>query len=548
MSGTRRPAAGSPRPRVGSTKARAGSAGIVRVDRADWLLTAAERGNPDTSVDAHHPDGRAWSTGNAVTPLVHGATYFDALLAAVRATRRGDLVLFTDWRGDPDEALDDAGTTVSAALCEAAERGVVVKGLVWRSHLDIMRFSAEENRRLGEDIESAGGELLLDMRVLPWGSHHQKLVVVRYRGDHGEDVAFVGGIDLGHSRRDDAAHRGDPQPQDMPDTYGDRPPWHDAQLAVRGPAVGDLERTFRERWTDPHKLTRNPIRLLASLMEHDDLKADPIPPQSPDPAPVGDHVVQVLRTYPYRHPPYPFARRGERSIARAYAKALANAESLVYLEDQYLWSTEVAQVFADALRRGPRLLLVAVIPMHPDTTGLTAAGELLGRESAMNLLREAGGDRVAVYGVENPAGTPVYVHAKVCVVDDVWSCVGSDNLNIRSWTHDSELSCAVMDADGGTAFGRSLRLRLNREHLDRAEGDDADLHDAAGLFDAYRRSALALDGWHAAPADGPRPPGRLRAYQPPRLAGWRRIAAAPLYQLVCDPDGRPPALRRRRQF
>jgi phosphatidylserine/phosphatidylglycerophosphate/cardiolipin synthase-like enzyme len=39
----------------------------------------------------------------------------------------------------------------------------------------------------------------------------------------------------------------------------------------------------------------------------------------------------------------------------------------------------------------------------------------------------------------------VYVHAKACVVDDTWTCVGSDNLNLRSWTHDSELSCAVID-------------------------------------------------------------------------------------------------------
>ena len=47
--------------------------------------------------------------------------------------------------------------------------------------------------------------------------------------------------------------------------------------------------------------------------------------------------------------------------------------------------------------------------------------------------------RVAAYGIENHAGTPVYVHAKVCVVDDVWASIGSDNFNRRSWTHDSEL-------------------------------------------------------------------------------------------------------------
>ena len=78
-------------------------------------------------------------------------------------------------------------------------------------------------------------------------------------------------------------------------------------------------------------------------------------------------------------------------------------------------------------------------------------------------MRAAGGDRVAVYGIENHAGTPVYVHAKVCVVDDTWATVGSDNINLRSWTHDSELSLAVLDETPRRARaarpGRSRRRR-----------------------------------------------------------------------------------------
>ena len=58
-------------------------------------------------------------------------------------------------------------------------------------------------------------------------------------------------------------------------------------------------------------------------------------------------------------------------------------------------------------------------------------------------VRDAAPDRVAVFDLENAQGIPIYVHAKVCVIDDVWMMVGSDNLNRRSWTNDSELSCAV---------------------------------------------------------------------------------------------------------
>ena len=52
----------------------------------------------------------------------------------------------------------------------------------------------------------------------------------------------------------------------------------------------------------------------------------------------------------------------------------------------------------------------------------------------------------AVYDLENDVGTPIYVHAKMFVVDDVWVAVGSDNLNLRSWTHDSELSIGALDS------------------------------------------------------------------------------------------------------
>jgi phosphatidylserine/phosphatidylglycerophosphate/cardiolipin synthase-like enzyme len=529
----------------------------------DWLLTAAERANPATCLDDRHPLGVAWSNGNEVRPLVHGATYFAELLAAASELRAGDMLLFTDWRGDPDQLLTGPGSEVAVVLCAAARRGVVVKGLVWRSHLDRLQFSAGENRHLGEDIEAAGGECLLDMRVRPGGSHHQKFVVLRHPDRPERDVAYVGGIDLSHSRRDDAAHAGDPQAQSMAAVYGKRPPWHDLQLSIRGPAVGDVEAVFRERWNDPAPLSRSPLRRIRALRQHEDTHADPLPPQLPDPPPRGRHTVQLLRTYPKRRRGYDFAPDGERSIARGYLKVLHGARSLIYIEDQYLWSPQVARPFADALAANPRLHLVAVIPRFPDQDGrLSQPPNLVGHQLALEILFRAGGDRVTVYGIENHEGTPVYVHAKTCIVDDVWASVGSDNFNRRSWTHDSELSCAVLDeqpdpgepltpgADGHRArvFARQLRLTLAREHLDRAPGDDADLYHPGSFCTAFARSAAALDAWHADARRGQRPPGRLRGYPIPSTSRWTRAWAIPLYEHLFDPDARPAALKRTNTF
>ncbi len=323
----------------------------------EWFLTASERGNDATELTA-------WTVGNDVQPLVHGATYFHRLLGAIESSTGEDLILFTDWRGDPDERLGDS-VDVAGVLDAAASRGVIVRGLVWRSHLDRLRFSERENRTLGETIDAAGGECLLDMRVRPGGSHHQKFVVVRSATCSERDVAFVGGIDLCHSRRDDRRHLGDPQAQPMAADYGPTPPWHDLQLAISGPGVGDVECVFRERWNDPQPLSRNPVRRLSDAVRPVDTNPATLPTRLPDPHPRGSCAVQLLRTYPARHRPYPFAPQGERSVARAYAKALRRARRLVYLEDQFVWSREVAEVFASALDASPDLRLLAIVPRVP---------------------------------------------------------------------------------------------------------------------------------------------------------------------------------------
>ncbi len=526
----------------------------------DWLLTQHERGNPQTRLDDDHPGDQAWSTGNLVRPLVHGATYFAELFERIEATREGDLIFFTDWQGDYDERLTgEPGSEVGEVLCRADERGVDVRGLIWRSHWEGLGFTAEENRHLGERLQKRGAEALLDMRVRAGGSHHQKVVVIRHRGDPERDIAYVGGIDLCHSRRDDAEHGGDPQALEMAEEYGETPPWHDIQAAITGPAVRDVETVFRERWEDPAPLSRNPLYWLQDKILRHDLTPDPLPEQAPAPPPVegGTHVVQLLRTYPDLrfNRDYGFANGGERSVARGYTKALLRARGLVYLEDQYLWGHHVGGVFTEALADHQDLRVVAVVPLVPDLDGWSRYPELLGRQRAMEEMLAMAPDRAFFFGIENHAGTPVYVHAKTCVVDDTWTTVGSDNFNRRSWTHDSELSAVVLDeqgVDGG--YGQRLRLTLAAEHLDRTVDDDslldvmADCVDPAGMVRAFVESAERLDAWHDGGRDGERPPGRLRTLRTPELGRVARTLSLLPYHAMHDPDGRPRSLRRRNEY
>jgi phosphatidylserine/phosphatidylglycerophosphate/cardiolipin synthase-like enzyme len=468
-------------------------------------------------------------------------------------------VYLTDWQGDADERLAGPGSEIARVLADAAGRSVDVRGLLWRSHPRQIHFAEQSNLELAKTVNASGGELLLDERVRRGGSHHQKVVIVK-RADPSGDVAFVGGIDLCHGRHDDEQHAGDPQHALLDHRYGPRPPWHDAQLEVHGPAIDDIEYSFRERWTDLTPLDhRNPARTLVRRFAGQPRSASPLEGDERQRSECGTHTVQVLRTYAAKRPPYPFAPRGERSIARAYEKAFARARALVYIEDQYLWSRDGASFLAAALRREPQLRVIIVVPRFPDRAGrLAGAASRAGRDAVLAKLRAAGGSRVAVYDLENREGTPIYVHAKVCVIDDVWMDVGSDNLNRRSWTHDSELSCAVIDAtldgrspedpggrgDGARRLARDTRLRLLREHLGRDIADDDDLLDPISCFEAVARAARALDEWCDGGAIGERPAGHLRPHRPEDIAATTRLLAEPFYRAILDPDGRPRALRR----
>jgi phosphatidylserine/phosphatidylglycerophosphate/cardiolipin synthase-like enzyme len=239
-------------------------------------------------------------------------------------------------------------------------------------------------------------------------------------------------------------------------------------------------------------------------------------------------------------------------VARAYSKAFSLARSLIYIEDQYLWSESIVRAIVDALKRSPELRVIAVLPRYPDSDGaVMGPTNRLGQIRAIAELRAAAADRVGLFNIENSEGVPIYVHAKVCIVDDVWVTCGSDNINRRSWTNDSELTCAVVDprpdkreprqldafGDGARQLARNVRLQLWAEHLG-CSADDPGLLDPGGAFALWGQCADALDDWHANGQTGPRPRGQARHHQPAAINGAQKVVAEVLYRSVADPDGR----------
>ena len=536
----------------------------LRLD--DWFLTPAERGNPVTAIDRRRArrnrvDGRqrrhrARRRGRV---LPRGST------TPCSPPDAGDTVHFTDWQGDGDELLDGPGSAVGELFAAAARRGVHVRGLLWRSHPRQAHFAEQSNAAIAKLVNAAGGEVVLDERVRRGGSHHQKLVVFHGR-DADDDFAFAGGIDLCHGRRDDARHRGDPQAIELDDRYGPTPPWHDVQLEVHGPAVGDLGFTFRERWEDPTPLDhRNPWRLAAA-------------PRHPRAAPSRSAASGTAATRAAglaRGAGHPHVS-GEASTVSVRAGRRTQHRPRV--------SQGVPPRAPARLHRGPVPVVAACgagtreRAAQPTRTACRRGGTPLSRPRwPGDAAPRRASARARAIEIAPPrrwrscsrcttsrtsTGTPIYVHAKVCVIDDVLLVIGSDNLNRRSWTHDSEVSCAVIDAEVDDAH-RPTRAAsattLVASHARRGCGSGASTSDAktattptcstrSTAFAALARAATDLDRWHRAGRRGPRPPGHLRVHQPERVSRWAHVPAAALYRAVLDPDGRPRRLRHAGSF
>jgi phosphatidylserine/phosphatidylglycerophosphate/cardiolipin synthase-like enzyme len=371
--------------------------------------------------------------GCALDVLIDGANALPQMLEALASARR--FVHVTDWHLAPHFELDPsrAGTAVGTVLAELAER-VDVRVLVW-SGAPLPAFHpsrSEVAKGLENLVRNTRIQARGDPREHPFHCHHEKTIVI-----DGE-VAFVGGIDLTDNdgdRYDVSAH-----------TARRRLGWHDVATRLRGPAVADVNDHFRLRW---HELTGEEL------------------PATPPPPAAGDTTVQVLRTV--AEDMYDALPHGDFRILEAYARALRAARELIYIENQFLWSPELVGIIADKLRNPPTpdFRVVILLPARANNGQEDTRGQL-----SVLVAADDGAERMlaATLRALTPSATrvdPVYVHAKVMVVDDRWLIVGSANINAHSLFNDTEMCVATDDA----ALARDTRVRLWAEHLEMEEAE-----------------------------------------------------------------------------
>jgi len=301
---------------------------------------------------------------------------------------------------------DDSGVRFMTALAERARAGVEVRFLY-----DAVG-SWQLHTRVLNILTDAGGQAYpfltllnpLRRRIQVNLRNHRKVLVVDGR------VGFTGGLNIG-------------------DEYlGRNPffgPWRDTFVRVEGPAVWGLQRVFTEDW---------------DFSAVEDLSADHYFPDVP---PAGDANVQVAWSGP---------DQDIKTIREVYFAAIMRARDRVWLATPYF--VPDAGLF-DALCLAARMGrdVRVLCPFRPDKW----LPHLAGRYQWFELM-QAGG-KVYQY-------TAGFLHAKVLLIDDVWSSIGSPNFDNRSLHLNFEVTClieskaAAKDLEGAFLrdFGVSIRL------------------------------------------------------------------------------------------
>ncbi len=410
-------------------------------DAAEWLVRShhgrrLRRLGWGQALDP--PGEELWAAGEppprggcSVEVLVDGSEALPRLAQELERARSH--VHIAGWYVTPDFRLtrDGADVELRTLLARLAER-LPVRMLLWAgSPLPLFHPDRRDVRGAREALASGTKiQLAADAKERPMHCHHEKIVVIDDR------VAFVGGIDLttyAGDRYDTPAH-------EARGTVG----WHDALAVLRGPIVADVAVHFRDRW---QSVTEETL------------------PLAQRPGPAGDVEAQLVRTVPERG--YDVIRRGDFRILEAYTRALRSARELVYLENQFLWSSEIAEILQGKLAHPPTddFRLVLLLPARPNDGADDTRGQL-----ADLIDCDGGAGRLlacSVYALGERGPQQVYVHAKIGIVDDRWLTLGSANLNEHSLFNDTEVNVVTCDA----RLARETRLRLWSEHLQRPEAE-----------------------------------------------------------------------------
>lgn len=403
-----------------------------------------------------HPAKNCWRTGTAnhARVLVDCADYYRAIHEAVRHAKHSIFIL--GWeidshvrllRGEEEENSKVPSCAVDLLNWKAQQNpDLKIYLLRWDSSLAFIadREPLPEFAWTGATPENLA--ICMDSTVPIGGSQHQKIIVID------DELVFTGGMDIARQRWDERSHRAvEPERHDELGVYG---PYHDVQVAMDGPIVEHFSELVRWRWR--RAAGYDPIS-----RRHVGSTRDVVPSWPANfPPTCGFINAAIARTLPPMKDCEPV-----QEIRQMYLDLIETARQMIYIENQFLACTEIADALNAQMKKYPALKVLCVSSYNPqgifEREGLWAARI----EFKRRLLDGIRPGRAAIYcsGVARKDESPIHkrIHAKVMAVDDRYLIVGSANIADRSMSLDTECDTIF---HGATATQRRW-IRAQRDDL-----------------------------------------------------------------------------------
>ncbi len=385
-----------------------GSHGELPPEKSKALLGRLERKAGPTDILKRNIalieaiSGSPLVAGNKATLLINGPATYDSMIQAIRQAR--DHINFETYIIEDDEV----GRRFADLLLEKQAEGVQVN-LIYDS-VGSMNTPASFFQRLRE-----GGVQVLEFNPInPFRAKkkwllnqrdHRKMLIV-----DGE-IAFTGGVNISqvYSSRPSESPSGMPSgfPSDVPSARepqgGLKESWRDTHVRIEGPVVAEFQKLFLDTWKRQ--------------------KGPPLPQRNYFPAlkPQGHDLVEVVGSTPSEKTGITYLM---------YLSAFTHAEYSIHLTSAYFVPDKQAiKALTDAAKRGVDVKII--LPGFSDVGVVFYAG----RSYYTKLLKS---------GVKLYERREAVLHAKTAVVDDVWSTVGSTNMDLWSFMKNDEVNAVIL--------------------------------------------------------------------------------------------------------
>ena len=309
-------------------------------------------------------------------------------------------------------------------------------------------------------------------------SHHQKILTID------DKVAACGGIDMTGSRWDTPEHRDHDPRRRRPSgrRYG---PWHDVTMLLEGEVAGALAELGRDRWRHACGETLPPCAPQQQSPWPDRLQAE-----------FKNVEVGIARTRA-AYDDWPEVRE----IEALFVEQIAQARRFIYAETQYFASRRIAEAIARRLTEPDPPEFVIINPLNADGWLEQQAMDTARVRLLHAVKQHDHANRLNLFIPFTAEGAPIYVHAKLTIIDDRVLRVGSANMNNRSMGLDSECDVFIDAARPANAhLGdqiTGLRHRLLSEHcgigIEKAAAMLAEHGSMAAMIDAAPKDRKRLE-------------------------------------------------------